>query len=176
MVSSRFLSNLNNRLFYLSFDKNSDIAHIEKFRNPSVMFEQNSFSFNTDASNREELFAFKNPVSNTISFAVFCNQSQKTTIYEVNESCELSITTSMNERFNGTPQFCTTNGSVIVKGENNIVKYSSNWEVIAEKEISYSDFGINQLGDNLLLLYENLPNGEVRRSFVDKHFQQVLFE
>jgi hypothetical protein len=174
--NSRYLFNLNNRLYYLSFDKNSDKAYIKKFKNQSVAFQNNEFSLNTSASNREELFAFNNPISNNITFAIYCKESLKTSIYTVNEDCSFELTRFIDGRFDASPKFCTSNGSVVTTNNTRIVKYNSNWDVVAEKELTHSNFSINQLGDNLYLLCENLPSGIISVSFIDKHLKPILFE
>jgi PKD repeat protein len=158
-ASSRYLFNLNNRLYYLSFDKHSDKATVEKFKNPSVVFTRNSMSFNIEASNREELFAYSNAISNTIILALYCNQSNQTTVYEINEACKLRKLRTFNDKLVATPEFCMSNGMMVLKSKNKLLKFDTEWSLMAEKEMSNSDFGICQVGENMLLLYEIILMG-----------------
>jgi hypothetical protein len=175
-TNSRYFFNINNRLYYLSFDKQLDKAYIKKFKNQSVTFNDNQFSLKTSVQNREELFALNNPVTNTITFAIYSKESSKTSFYSIKEDCSFELIKEVDGRFDSYPQFCTFNGSYVTTNNNRIAKYNSNWEIIAEKELVNSNFNISQLSDNLYLLCENLPSGKISLSFVDKHLSTVFFE
>lgn len=73
-------------------------------------------------------------------------------------------------------QFTTSTGDIVTVSNNTITKYNCNWDVLAETEKATSDIGICPIGENLILLYENLPSGNIRLSYLDKHLQPVFFE
>jgi hypothetical protein len=175
LASSNYIFNLNNRVVYLGFSRYTDDAVIIKFKNPSVLFNWNNFSLNIEVTNREELFAFKNTSDNTINFGVYDSGKEITTLYAIDENCNTTKVNSISGRLNGSPEFCTSIGHIVFKSGGEVLKLNSEWEIVATKNLFSENSGIHQLGDNMYLIYENLPQGEVRISLVNKHFEDILF-
>ena len=172
-TTQRFIVNLNNRLFYTAFNPQTGRAFIEEFTNPSVVFGDKTIDFGN--TNGIITFAFANPVSEEICYLLYNESEDNTSIYTLDDQLNLVRVATYAGNISGTVESILPDGSVILKQENQITRYTANWEQIALSEQERSDFGICQMGDNLFVLFENLPSGQVTLSFVDKHLQPVYF-
>ncbi len=172
-----FLFNLNDRLYYLNFNPSEKTVFIEKFKNPSVVFNSKSISISETGIEWDELlFVIKNPSQNSIDFAVYFKENNTTALYRFDENCALSKIGTIEKYFSGEPENDLQGESFLVKEDNKLLRYNSNWNLIEEKTISEQDFGYCQLGDNLYMVFENLNTGQIRLSYIDKHFNPVFFQ
>lgn len=172
-ISSEHVFSLNNQLFYLSFTNGE--LYIEKFKNPSVVFQQKTISFNTQTTS-EIIFVSTNSIFNTIHFGLYNAATSVTSIYTVDENCSVQLAKEINGKMQIDSQFITPTGDIVAVSDNMILKYDNKWDVLAEAEKVSTDIGVCQIGENLILLYENLPSGNIRLSYLDKHLQPVSFE
>lgn len=174
-ADKKYLFNINDKLFYISFDKNYDSLYIKKFKNISLDYNQSSISLGCNAESRQILFAFANIAQNAISLAVYSKEKDITSFYTIDENCNLINVKNISGYFNHTPVELQVDGSIITCSDNKLRKYTADWNLVAEKNMSDSKFGIGKIGCNLYLIFENLPEG-LRLSYVDKHLANVNFE
>lgn len=171
----QYLFNIQNILYYLSFDSQTDKVYINKFKNISLSYQTESFSLGIPAEDREILFAINKANQNKLSLGVYSYLTNTTLFFEVDENCKLNQINETVGYLSIQPEIVLPDGSVIAQQPNKLVRYNNAWQV--EKELSYntSDFGIFQLGDNLNLIFENTSAG-LRLSYTDKHLNTVVFE
>ncbi|QQS49805.1 MAG: PKD domain-containing protein [Bacteroidota bacterium] len=171
-----FLFNLNNKLYYLNFNASEKTVFIEKFKNPSVVFESKTIPLSeTEMEWDQLLFVIKNPLQNSIDFAVYSKKNNTTSLYRFDENCALSKIGGIDKYFAVHPENDLLGESFLVKDGNKLIRYNTNWNFIEEKAVSERDFGYCQLGDNLYMVFENLSTGQIRLSYIDKHFNPVFF-
>lgn len=173
---SAHLCSLNSRLYYLNFSGTEDAVYIEKFNNPSVIFKKENQILSSDTKAREVLFVADNPIVSTITFALYSAEEDVSTIYSVDEACTIRIVTQMPGRFEISSKEVSSVGDFTVTADNMVAKYSRDWELLAEYPVSSNSFGTCQLGDNLILLYENLPSGSIRLSYLNKNLEPVYID
>ncbi len=170
-----YLFNIEDILYYISFDNTTDSLYIEKFKNVSVSLQKEAYSLGIPASDREILFVFNIPFNNTIALGIYSKSANKTIFYSIDKYCGLNYSAEKEGLFNEVPLVSLENNSFITKNGNKLSKFSSSWETQYERTLETDDFGICKVGSNLFLLFENLPQG-LRLSYIDNHLDTVSYE
>ena len=170
----KFIFNIDDKLFYISFEKDSDILNIEKFKNISLSYISENWNLGIPAIDREILFATKNEVKKIIELAIFSKASNSTMIFSIDEACNLNLIKEFPGMLEGKPVHNRLDGSCIIKSGDSVLKYDSNWNLTNVHSLNSTYASINQLGENLYLVCESTESG-VRLSYLDKNLQKVAF-
>ncbi len=170
----KYIFNIDDKLYYISFEKESDILNIEKFKNISLSYNTKAFNLGILPEDREILFATKNDISLSINLVVYSKATNSTMVYSIDEDCNLNLIKELPGLFDGKPIHYRMDGSQLVKTKNSILKYNSNWDIIENYHLNSSYASINSLGDNLYLVCESVQGG-IRLSYLDKNLQKVAF-
>jgi hypothetical protein len=174
-TGNKYVFNLTEKLYYLSFDKLADSVYIEKFKNVSLSYTKKALSLGCPAANRQVLFAYANPAKNCVILAVYNEVRKITTIYRIDENLCINTLRRYSGKLRACPITLQTDGAVITAESNKLSKYSSDWDLLAEKNIGHSDFIMDEIGANLYLLIENTTKG-LRLSYFDKQLDDVYFD
>lgn len=174
-TGNKYVFNLTEKLYYFSFDKLADSVYIEKFKNVSLSYTKKALSLGCPATNRQVLFAYANPVKNCIVLAVYNDFRKITTIYSIDENLCITTLRRYSGKLRACPITLQADGALITAENNKVSKYSSDWDLLADKNIGHSDFIMDEIGANLYLLIENTTKG-LRLSYFDKQLDEVYFE
>ena len=169
------LFNINNSLFFISFDKTSDKLYVNKFKNVSISIEEKEYSLGISAADRQVLFILNKPFNNLISIAVYSKSENKTLIYTIDEDCNFNKTSEVQGLFNQIPVISLENNTVITSYGNTISRYNQLWEKTNSKSLETSNYGLCKIGDNLFMLFQNLPGG-LKLSYINSNLEDVTFE
>ncbi|MBN2485492.1 MAG: hypothetical protein JXB34_05935 [Bacteroidales bacterium] len=168
----KFVFNLNEKLYYISFDNRLDTVFIENFKNVSLYYKSAEHLISNIEGAKDVLLAFKNNARNYISFALYSSQGHKSYFYEIDSDCNLKFRASKAGRFDEIVQFVLADGSIITRAENKIRKYTPQWELVSEKQIESQSYGFCKWASNLFVVYENTAGG-LKLSLTDKNLCEV---
>lgn len=170
-----FLFNLNEKLYYIYFDKGSDVLFIENFKNISLSYCKVEYPIENLANDISVLFAIKNPAWDKICVGIYSREKDMSYIFDIDANCNLTLRKSIPGKFNKKIQFTVADGSIIACSASKIYKYSGDWDLQNEITIGCEEFGICTMASNLLLIFKNTSNGITFR-YVDKHLNDVTLD
>ncbi len=170
-----YLTSLDEKLFFICFNDTMDSIYIEKFSNPSIVYNQKTLSLDDLLSGVELLFSFVNANTQEIQFGVYQKETDRSAVFSMDASFNLNVPLVVEGYFDATIEDVSDKGMVLLRNSNQIYSYTSDWELSASTELDSDSYGICPIGENFSLLYENLSDGTVQLSFLDKHLNQVAF-
>jgi hypothetical protein len=167
-----FLFNLNDKLYYLSFNKTNNDLYIENFKNISLTYHSINFNIGSVADDLSILFAVGNAHSQTISVGVYSKSEDKSYIYEINADCNVKLLKTITGYFESKIQCSLVDGSMITREGFSVSKYSDDWKKLNAKTMETEDFGVCQIASNLFLVFSNTGAG-LSLSYIDKNLCEV---
>jgi hypothetical protein len=167
-----FLFNLNDKLYYLSFNKTNNDLYIENFKNISLTYHSINFTIGSVAEDLSILFAVGNAHSQSISVGVYSKSGDKSYIYAIDADCNVSQLKTIEGYFSSKVQYTLVDGSMITKEGFSVSKYSDSWEKLNAKTMETEDFGVCQIASNLFLVFSNTAEG-LGLSYIDKNLCEV---
>jgi hypothetical protein len=170
--AAKYLFNLNEKLYYISFDSYSDALDIESFKNISLSYNKVNYPFNNGAGDKSVLFAMNNSALNKISLGLYSKAANTSYLFDIDADCNLSLSKSVSGNFQSKIQYTLVDGNIIAINGNKLCKYSGSWDLVNEKTMDTVDFGVCSLSCNLFLIFSNTIEG-LRLSYVDKNLCDV---
>ncbi len=170
-----YLAKLNDKLYFVCFNKRMDSLYIEKFSNPSIIHNQKEIGIGHILSGVENLFSFVNTNTQELLFGVYLEDLERSAVFSLDDEFNINVPFIVSGTLDAVIENVADNGTILLKMKNQIYSYTSNWELNATRIVNSDNFGIYQIGDNISLLYENLNDGTVQLSLIDKHLDTIAF-